>query len=437
MRPDRRNLIAAAAALPLAGGRTPGDDRPGPLDALASRLRSDTVMGLAVISRDPRGRVVLDQSHGRGTRMRSGVLEEPYFTVAAPMRIASITKLVAMTAIMTLVEAGRLSLDDDAGDLAGFPLRHPSHPTNRITPAMLASHTSGLRNGPSYPVPLSHALSEAFTPGERHFDDGGWFAPTSEPPGFFAYADVNFAVLAQIAERISGERFDRFLRRTVLDPLGLDAGLNWSGVSDPVRERASAACRLVDGVWVPQVDGEVPLAPAIRVTTPPEAPNLTADDYVIGENGFVFSPQGGLRASVADLDRLACMYAGHAGVPQVVSRTTLDRMSAPLWTWDPAHPNGHNDRGLLQSYGLSVHIPTGRDGDAFFGPDARDWRGHFGVAYGLQSGLFWNRRDGRTLAYMISGTPRDGEGLSGVRTAASPWEEVIFDAALAAWATRG
>ena len=42
-----------------------------------------------------------------------------------------------------------------------------------------------------------------------------------------------------------------------------------------------------------------------------------------------------------------------------------------------------NDRGLMQSWGLSVHIPTGRDGDAFFGPGSADWRGHFGIAYGL------------------------------------------------------
>ena len=436
MRPDRRSLVAAAAVLPWIGGpRRAGTDA-GTLAALADPARPDTVMGVGVIARDGAGRVVLERAHGSGRLTVDGGLRTRAFTLDTPMRIASITKLVAMTTLMTLVEAGRLSLDDDASDLAGFRLRHPAHPDVRITPAMLASHTSGLRNGPSYPVPLGHRLSEAFTADGRHFDDGGWFAPASEPPGFFAYADVNFAVLAQIAERVSDERFDRLLKRTTLDVLGVEAGLNWSGVSDPVRARASAVCRLVEGVWEPQVDGEIAPAPAIRVTAPAEAPGLTADDYVIGENGFVFSPQGGLRASVRDLDRLAGSYAGHAGVPRLVSEATLDRMSAPLWTWDPAGPNGDNDRGLMQSWGLSVHIPTGRDGDAFLGSDSADWRGHFGVAYGLQSGLFWNRRDGRTLAYMISGTPRDPEPLTGTRSAVSPWEEVIFDAALAAFAGR-
>ena len=430
-------MLAATAALPLVGGAAAARQRDDALTALADSTRPDTVLGFGVIARDGEGRAVLERAHGEGRLTVDGSLRTQPFALETPMRIASITKLAAMTAVISVASVAGFSLDDDAGELAGFPLRHPAHPDVRITPAMLASHTSGLRNGPSYPVPLGHRLSEAFLPDGRHFDDGGWFSPASEPPGFFTYADVNFAVLAQIAERALGLPFDYLLGRAVMVPLGLDAGLNWSSVSDATRARASAACRFIDGVWAPQVDAEVLPAPAIRVTTPPEAPSLTVDDYVVGENGFVFSPQGGLRASVRDLDRLARSYAGHAGVPSLVSRETLDRMSAPLWTYDPANPNGHTDRGLLQSYGLSVHIPTGREGDAFFGPDSQDWRGHFGIAYGLQSGLFWNRRDGRTLAYMISGTPRDPEGLSGTRSAASPWEEVILDAALAAWAGRG
>lgn len=431
---DRRRVIAAAAALPLIGGTAAMKRRDDALSALADPSRPDTVMGFGVIARDGDGRTVLERTHGEGRLTLGGAPQARPFTLDTPMRIASITKMVVMTALMTLVEQGRLSLEDDAGDLAGFPLRHPAHPGVRITPAMLASHTSGLRNGPSYPVPLGRRLGDVFQPGGTGSDDGGWFAPASEPPGFFAYADVNFAVLGQIAERVSGERLDRFVKRRALDPLGIEAGLNWSGVVDAVRARASAACRIVDGAWSPQVDGEVPPAPAIRVSNAPEAPGLTADDYVMGQNGFVFSPQGGLRASVRDLDRLARSYAGHAGVPSIVSRATLNRMNTPIWTFDPARPNGHTDRGLLQSWGLSVHVPTGRDGDAFFGPDSADWRGHFGEAYGLQSCLFWNRRDGRTLAYMIAGTPRQAEGLSGARSAASPWEEVILDSALAAWA---
>ena len=62
------------------------------------------------------------------------------------------------------------------------------------------------------------------------------------------------------------------------------------------------------GAWTPQVDAAVPAAPAVRILSAPEAP-LTADDVRVGENGFAFSPQGGLRASVRDLDALARAYS--------------------------------------------------------------------------------------------------------------------------------
>jgi CubicO group peptidase (beta-lactamase class C family) len=181
VRPDRRSLIAAAAVLPWIGSPARAGMDAGTLAALADPARPDTVMGVGVMARDGAGRMVMEEAHGSGRLKVDGDLQTRPFTLDTPMRIASITKLVAMTALMTLVEAGRLSLDDDAGDLAGFPLRHPAHPDVRITPAMLASHTSGLRNGPSYPVPLGHHLAEAFTTGGRHFDDAGWFGPASSP----------------------------------------------------------------------------------------------------------------------------------------------------------------------------------------------------------------------------------------------------------------
>jgi CubicO group peptidase (beta-lactamase class C family) len=124
MRPDRRSLIAAAAVLPWIGNAARAGTEAGTLAALADPARPDTVMGVGVIARDGAGRVVLEEAHGSGRLTVGGSLRTRPFTLDTPMRIASITKLVAMTALMTLVEAGRLSLDDDAGDLAGFRLRH-------------------------------------------------------------------------------------------------------------------------------------------------------------------------------------------------------------------------------------------------------------------------------------------------------------------------
>src|SRR6185312_14055736 len=100
---------------------------------------------------------------------------------------------------------------------------------------------------------------------------------------------------------------------------------------------------------------------------------------------------------------------------------------------DPAHPNGEIGNGLVQGYGLGCETPLGcpgATGDRFFGPDTTDWRGHFGDAYGWITGLFWNRRDGRTLVYAINGMPETGRPPARNSSLTAP-EETLIGLALA------
>lgn len=404
------------------------------LRRLTDAAAGEAVLGVAVMARDGRGRVRFAEAAGSALSGEGAGRRTRPFTLDTPVRVASISKLVAMAGFMTLVERGAVALDADVSDLLGFPLRNPARPEVKITPVMLASHTSGLRDAESYPVPVGARLRDALTPGARGFDPGWWAAAEEAPGRFFTYANVNFAVLAQVVERVTGERFDRFMTRTVFEPLGLDCGYNWSGVSQAKRDRASASCRLDAGVWAPQVDAVVPPAPAVTVYAPGR-PEITADDYRLGDNGFAFSPQGGLRASVSDLDALARLFAGEGrlGRKRLLSTANVQWMRTPVWTHDPAATNGNTDRGLMRSYGLAVQALSGRvgpDGDAFFGAGSGEWRGHLGEAYGLVSGLWWNVKDGRTLVYVINGTPREAGVEPGRRSALSPWEEDAIDAGL-------
>ena len=405
------------------------------LAGLVSPAASKAVLGVAAIARGPRGRDTFAEAAGLAVRGEGERRRERPFGLDDPVRVASISKLAAMTGFMRLVEAGRADVDADVSDALGFRLRHPAFPDVRITPAMLASHTSGLRDSVSYPLPLGRRLQDAFAPGTATYENAAWFAPAGEPPGrFFAYANTNFAVLAQVMERLTDERFDRLMTRLVFEPMGLDCGYNWSGVSQAKRDRAAAACRLENGVWAPKVDAEVSPAPQVRVVPAPEQPQLTADDYRIGENGWAFSPQGGLRASARDLDRLAQLFArgGRLGGKRLLQSATVERMQTPRWVHNGANGDTYGNSGLMRAYGLSVHVLTGRagpDGDALFGPGSEQWRGHIGQAYGLVSGLWWNVRDHRTVVYVINGTPSDPP--PGRRSALTLWEEEVIAAALA------
>src|SRR6188768_3997715 len=65
-------------------------------------------------------------------------------------RIASISKSFSATSIMQLIEAGKLSLEDDLGKLVGFNVRNPKYPATVITLKMAMSHTSSLNDSQGY-----------------------------------------------------------------------------------------------------------------------------------------------------------------------------------------------------------------------------------------------------------------------------------------------
>lgn len=387
---------------------------------------------LAVIARRSDGTVALRQTAGLAF---SASGSRP-FEITQPFRVASVSKMIAAAGFLTQARRTGLDLDGDASPMLGFRLRHPAWPDVPITPRMLLTHTSGLRNGPSYPVPFGHNLSEAFLTGGRNYDAGGWFGPDPYRPGtWFAYADVNFALLAQILERISGTRFDLHMRQALFQPLGLDIGYNWSGVSEQRRAQAAAGVRLADGLWRVQVDGAVLPAPTIPVSRAPGSADQNLDTYQPGSNGFLFSPQGGLRLSLRDMDRLAQVFAasGTWRGRRIIPAPVLDLMQARQWTFNPGAPNGERE-GVFKSYGLGCETPAGLpglNGDTYFGTDTPDWRGHSGDAYGWMTGLYWNIRDRRTLVYAINGMPETGRPPARRSSLTAP-EEVLIDAAMEA-----
>lgn len=384
--------------------------------------------GLAGVAfRKPTSKAVFAQAAGL-----AHVGPDRPMTLTAPARIASISKLVAAIGFMTLVEAGAIGLDDDVCDHLDYRLRHPLFPDTPITPRRLLSHTSGLRNGPSYPVPFGRPLSAALTPGGRQWDDGAWFGPATEPPGvWFAYADVNYTVIAQLIERVSGLRFDHFMTRRVLAPLGLTCGYNWSGVPQAARDQAATLYRKAPsdegpwdpaGPWIPQLDDTVPPAPIPSYTRAAEVPDRPLESYVLGENGFVFAPQGGLRASARDLEVLARLLVsgGSLNGARILKPETVALMSRPAWRRAPDASTGDGYGGVMRAYGLGVQTLTGEGEDDMF-DGCNGWIGHLGEAYGLLSGLWVDPAGGRGFVYILTGQSRDiavNKGRSGMT-----WQE--------------
>ena len=314
-----------------------------------------------------------------------------------PVRIASISKLVVALGVMRMVEAGQLDLDRDVSEVLGWKVRNPAFPKARVTLRQLLSHTSGLIDPDEYRVPLGVRLAD------RIAQPGLWDAK-QRPGESFRYANIGFPVIASVMEKASGERFDRLMHRLVLAPLKLDACFNWSTCSDAKIARAVVLYRADGSVALDDLGGKRPDCPVIAKV------GCDLAGYRLGENGALFSPQGGLRASMRDLAVIGQMLLKNDG--SFLKRESLAQIERVAWRYDGS--NGDTSNGFYCQYGLGMTmLPTAHDicADDLFG-DGRPRIGHAGDAYGLRSGLWIDRAKGTGVAFFATAVPVDSRGLT-------------------------
>ena len=331
-----------------------------------------------------------------------------------PVRIASISKLVVAIGVMKLVEQGKLDLDSDVSHWLGWRLRNPDFPDRPITLAMLLSHTSSLRDyQDQYAIPLGDSMRSVLA------DTHSWDAKHGPAEGYFTYSNLNFPVVASVVERATGERFDLWMRREVIEPMKLDACYNWPACSDATVARAVVLTQ--DGKPVrDDLAGKRPDC-ALYV----EKGSCDIGRWRLGENGALFAPQGGLRISMRDLGRVGRMLLNDGTLDgvRILSPQFVQALLSPRWRYDGR--NGETDKGFYCSYGLAAqNLPTKVSGcrDDPLG-DGGAWAGHAGDAYGLRSGLWIDRQRGVGVAYFVTGLSDDpARGRSAYRAA----EEAAF-----------
>ena len=330
-------------------------------------------------------------------------------TADDPVRVASISKLVVGVGVMRLVEQGRLDLDEDVSGRLGWNLRNPAFPDRPITLRQLLSHTSSVRDyEDQYAIPLGDTVQANMAPRTS------WDSKHGPGDGFFTYSNLNFPIVASIVERVTGERFDLWMRREVIEPMKLDACYNWPTCSDA---KVARAVVLTQGGKAVRDDlaGKRPDCPVFV-----DKGSCDLGRWKLGENGALFAPQGGLRISMNDLARVGRMLldGGTLDGVRILSPKSVEAMLSPVWRFD--RRNGDTDKGFYCAYGLAVQLtPTGTQGckddpagDGIFRV------GHAGDAYGVRSGLWIDRLQGTGVAYFVSGLSDDPpRGRSAYRAA--------------------
>src|ERR1019366_5688092 len=219
----------------------------------------------------------------------------------AVFRIYSMTKPIATTAVMQLVERGKIRLDDPVSKFipafantkvyAGGGSAHPAvkDPDHAITIAELLTHTSGLSYGAFGNTPVDSIYLRAGLLNPRwtlaSFADSIARLPLLFQPGSAFNYSMAIDVLGRVVEMVSGMTFDRYLDSAIFRPLGM--GSTAFHATTAMEGRATA-------LFVRGKDGKLmALAP------------LLGTEYTA--QGQLLSGGGGLLSTIPDYLRFAQM----------------------------------------------------------------------------------------------------------------------------------
>ena len=298
MRPILSASLLLFSAVPCRG-------QAGAVDSLITeRMTRDHIAGLAAAVIDS-GRVVWTGVYGY-----SDVKARTRVTDSTPFQLASVSKPVTGTILMTLFGAGRFRLDDDVNAHLPFRVRNPAFPDSTITFRQLLIHRSSVADnrafyGPLWSkangdntVPLATYLREYLSPDGKDYSAKNNFLTTA-PNGASRYCNTCYALIGYLSERISGKPFEQFAREAIFEPLGM-------------RESA----------WF------VRDLPGKDVAMPHRWAKDTGF-VASGQNGYPDWPAGTMRSSIRDLARFLSVYTqgGTYNGRQVIPASAIQAMA--------------------------------------------------------------------------------------------------------------
>lgn len=224
--PGRRALVAAVGAVLLVAATACSDDSP-PAEAgtqldsgVAERLdeaiggvlAEASLPGAIVGVWGPEGNYV--KAFGVADKATGAPMETDFYS-----RIGSLTKTFTVTALLQLVDEGKVGLDDPISEyIDGVPRG------DQITLRQLARMQSGLANysaSEDFQQALFADPHADFTP--QQLLDYAFAQPATFPPGEgFQYSNTNTILIGLVVEEASGSSLPDFVTQRILEPLGME-----------------------------------------------------------------------------------------------------------------------------------------------------------------------------------------------------------------------
>jgi len=272
-------------------------------DLMSKEMEEHHVVGAAVsVVKD--GKLFISKGYGYAD-LENKVSVNPEQTI---FRVGSVGKVFTWTAVMQLVEQGKLDLDADVNTYLDF--RIPDTYPQPITLKHLMTHTSGIED---------RWLESLVSDASELIPEREWlvanFPGRVRPPGEAAgYSNYNAILAGYIVARVSGEPYDQYIQKYIFDPLGMAHSTVHLQMPKDLHPFASKSYTYVDGVF--QSFPEYLIQPAVL-------------------------PSGFHQTSVTDMARfmIARLEGGFYGDAstemRILEEDTAQEMLGTLYTPDP------------------------------------------------------------------------------------------------------
>ncbi|MGH8171747.1 MAG: serine hydrolase [Rhodanobacteraceae bacterium] len=171
--------------------------------------RGDIAGAVVVVVKD--GQMIASKGYGYA----DVAARKPVDPATTMFRPGSVSKLFTWTAVMQMVEQGKIDLDADVNKYLDFEI--PPRDGKAVTMRNFMTHTSGMEE---YARALITSDPKAAMPLEQYLKQ--WvphsiFAPGSTP----AYSNYATSVAGYIVQRLSGQPFDDYIEQHIFAPLGM------------------------------------------------------------------------------------------------------------------------------------------------------------------------------------------------------------------------
>lgn len=173
--------------------------------------KKNDVSGGLLVAKD--GQIIFEKYAGYSNFKDKTKIDE-----STPIHLASVSKRITAAAIMILVDAGKIKLDQKVNTILN------SFPYSEITVRTLLNHRSGLTN---YAYFFDDRSLWDHSKQVRNQDILDLFIKHNAPLDFktnkhFAYCNTNYAMLALIIEKITGLNYREAMKKIIFEPLQME-----------------------------------------------------------------------------------------------------------------------------------------------------------------------------------------------------------------------